>query len=163
MAPKIDISKQDLLDYYNIMELSTRQIANICGCSQGTIMYKMIKYDISRRSVSESMQGRKFTEETKKKISEALKGNNNSPKGEDNGNWKGDKAGIDAIHGWIKRRKPKPESCELCGENKKLELSNKDHKYSRNLGDYQYVCKLCHRRYDIKKGLIKTRWDNHAP
>ena len=57
--------------------------------------------------------------------------------------------------------------CEHCGKEglkgRQINWANKDHKYSRNLEDYQYIHQLCHRRYDIKKGFIKTRWEKHAP
>lgn len=72
-------------------------------------------------------------------------------------NWKGNKVGIQALHTWIRRHKKKPNKCPKCGKNKPLELSNIDHKYNRNLDDYRYLCRSCHRLYDIKHNGYKTR------
>ena len=76
--------------------------------------------------------------------------------GEKHPNWKGDKAGYSAIHIWVKSRKKRPEMCEECGKKKNysLHLSNVDHKYSRNIEDYRYLCASCHKLYDLEKGLV---------
>lgn len=55
---------------------------------------------------------------------------------------------IQTIHRRIEKEYPKPESCEFCGSTKKIELSNKDHKYSLNKSDYQWICKKCHFHFD---------------
>lgn len=59
-----------------------------------------------------------------------------------------DKVTVQTIHRRIEKEYPKPDKCELCGSIRKLELSNKDHKYSFNIKDYQWICKKCHFRYD---------------
>ena len=39
--------------------------------------------------------------------------------------------------------------CEICGKPGKLELSNiKDHVYTDDPDDYQYIHKSCHSKYD---------------
>lgn len=73
--------------------------------------------------------------------------------GEGHPNWKGDNVTYKPLHIWLNRHKQKRETCEICNEKKILELSNIDHKYTRNLEDYQWLCKSCHSKYDIKKGL----------
>jgi predicted nucleic acid-binding Zn ribbon protein len=70
-----------------------------------------------------------------------------------NPNWRGENAGYNAIHKWVREHKPKPLLCENCGLEKKLELSNKDHEYQRNLEDYRWLCDKCHYDYDIENGL----------
>ena len=74
-------------------------------------------------------------------------------KGDKNSNWRGDDAGYNAIHKWVREHKSKPLLCEECGLEKKLELSNKDHEYQRNLEDYRWLCDKCHYDYDIENGL----------
>lgn len=64
--------------------------------------------------------------------------------------WKGDKVGYTPLHIWVRRNKPKPNKCEICKEDKKLEVSNKNGKYSRNLNDWQWICKRCHHYFDIE-------------
>lgn len=78
--------------------------------------------------------GTHLSEETKRKISIANTKENPT---------------YGAIHSWIKRFKKKPNFCELCGEKRKLELANKDHLYKRKIEDYLYLCRSCHRYYDI--------------
>ena len=73
--------------------------------------------------------------------------------GDKNSNWKGDSAGYGAIHKWVRNHKPTPLLCEKCGLARKLELSNRDHEYRRNLDDYEWLCDKCHYDYDIENGL----------
>ena len=91
------------------------------------------------------MLGRKLKKETIKKLKKQRKE-------EKNNQWKGDNAGIQAIHNWVKRYKVKPNYCEHCGttSSKRLEWANKDHKYRRNLDDFICLCTSCHTKYDIK-------------
>ena len=72
-----------------------------------------------------------------------------SRRGEGSGSWKGEAAGYMPKHAWIARQKVYPPACEGCGrDDRKLEWSNKDHRYSRNLDDYRALCRWCHRAYD---------------
>ena len=63
-------------------------------------------------------------------------------------NWRGENMDKKAKHAWIKRRFPKPDSCEFCGKVTRLELSNKSQQYKLNLADWQWICAKCHRNYD---------------
>lgn len=53
-----------------------------------------------------------------------------------------------ALDAWAKSRIPKPDKCEMCGLDKPLEMSNKSQKYKRDVEDWQWICKKCHRNYD---------------
>ena len=128
----INISKQDLVGYYIIMKLTLGQIGEIYNCSGTTIQRKMVKFNIPRRSLSEA--------------------NQDINKGKNNGMWKGDNVGYRALHEYIRKYKPEPERCKICGKKTdKLELSNKDHRYTRNIEDYWYLCRKCHLRYDDER------------
>ena len=119
---------------------------------------------------------KKHTEETKEKISKLLKGKTPWNKGTNgimkawnkglkvpqitginNPNWKGDKANYYSIHSWVYRHKGKALVCELCGKSsenpRKIQWSNKDHKYLRNLDDWVSLCIRCHRKHDSKLRL----------
>lgn len=74
-------------------------------------------------------------------------------KEKENPSWKETGYGLATIHEWITKRKPKPLYCENCGEEKDLELSNRNHKYSRDPNDYDWFCRSCHRYYEYAKGL----------
>ena len=85
-------------------------------------------------------------------------------------NWKGDKAGVIPIHGYVRSRKPKPEDgkCVLCskmfGEKgiSKLELSfiNHSKEYTRNPEDYQWAHHSCHLHYDKEQRILKKSIQN---
>ena len=70
--------------------------------------------------------------------------------------WKGDNAGYTSLHIWLRKNYPPPKSCQRCGiKKKRLELSCNG-KYSRNIEDYEYICKKCHFKKDgIQKVLVK--------
>ncbi len=63
---------------------------------------------------------------------------------EKNPHWCGDKIGYGGLHDWIKRRKTKPTLCERCGTRPAFDLANINHKYTRNLEDWQWLCRHCH-------------------
>jgi hypothetical protein len=87
----------------------------------------------------------KQTDEHKKKIGEANKG-------EKNYQWKEENGSYNSIHKWVNKWKGKPNHCELCGttEKRKYHWANIDHKYRRVLDDYISMCVPCHKKYDRK-------------
>jgi hypothetical protein len=126
----IKTSKEFLYEQYWNQEKSIREIAQELDMSYSGIQYRLRKFKIKRRTHSEAN-------------SIAKKGNKNPMWGNLKPNAK-----YNAIHDYIRRHKPKPKFCEICGLPGKLELSCKDHKYTRRLGDYQYVHHRCHMNYD---------------
>ena len=125
-----DYKNRDWLnDQYWNLEKSMNQIAKEQKCDKRNIYYWMVKFNIPRRSLSKSKE------------------NNKHPQ------WKGKNVGITALHDWIRKNKMKPENCEICGEKKKLELSNISGEYKRDVNDFQYICHQCHMIYDREKGL----------
>lgn len=78
-------------------------------------------------------------------------------RGEMSPSWIGDEVGYGGLHSWVKKNLGKQSLCEHCGdtEQKKYEWSNKDHKYRRNLDDWQRLCSKCHRKYDMEVLGIK--------
>ena len=174
----INIQKQDLIYYYITKKLSSYKIAKIYDCDKKTILNRLIEYDIPRRSISESLigkqnhKGKNHSEETKRKISEALKEkpkseehkNNISEarigkfKGENNPAWKGDNIGCRALHYRIRKLKLEPEYCTICNEiNKKLECCSIDHIYTKNPDDYIYLCRSCHKLFDQCRKKFKFK------
>ena len=71
--------------------------------------------------------------------------------GENNPSWVGDKVKNKGLHNWVRRRFKNPKVCEFCGEEKPLQLSNKNNLYRRNLEDWQWLCISCHKKYDLKR------------
>lgn len=76
-----------------------------------------------------------------------------------NGNWKGGKAGLKAIHLWVRARNPQPKICSNCKkEFLKLDLANISGKYLRDLTDWEWLCRKCHM---IKDGRLKVFIKNY--
>lgn len=65
-----------------------------------------------------------------------------------------------SIHQYLRKYYPPPKKCELCGEEKKLELACKDGKYIRDIKEYFYICHKCHSEYD---GYVKYLEIGHHP
>ena len=111
----------------------------------------------------------KRTKEHNRKISEALVGEK-APLfgkiGKNHPKWKGNNIkNIICIHNRVRNHKPLPKDgkCIICNQiadkkgRTKLILSNKEHHYTLNPDDYQWVHMSCHSRYDIKKREEKKR------
>ena len=67
-----------------------------------------------------------------------------------------------AIHTAIVAVYGKPLKCELCSgekKSKRLEWSNKDHKYSLLREDWWELCATCHRQWDRKHFDRKDTWN----
>lgn len=100
-----------------------------------------------KENMSKSGKGKKFTEEHKKKISDALKGDKSYA-------WKGDKVKYVTVHNWVIKWKGQPNICENCEkkvlDNRRIHWANVDHKYQRKLEDYVRLCVECHCEYDKK-------------
>lgn len=59
------------------------------------------------------------------------------------------------LHKWIRKNKIKSEFCELCFENKPTELANISQLYLKNVDDFIWLCRKCHR---ISDGRIISDW-----
>lgn len=119
-----------------------------------------------------------MSEEHKRKISNALKGNKHGfkkgntnqkgihrteetklkmseshkglNKGDKNSKWKGDNVGYTGLHTWVRKWKPKKEFCEKCNKNKPIDVANISGKYKRDLDDFIRVCRKCHYLMDLE-------------
>ena len=70
-------------------------------------------------------------------------------KGKNNARWSGDEFTYTAIHKWLNRNKPKPDKCEECGKmTKKLDCHCISEKYTRDINDYMWLCRICHMEKD---------------
>ena len=114
--------------------------------------------DKIRKNNARYWLGKKMSDEHKRKIGRA---------GELSPSWKGDKVSYYAIHIWVVKEKGSPDYCIKCnkkgektGRRWNMEWANIDHKYRRDLNDYIGLCSKCHKKYDLKKGLIKLNKRN---
>ena len=104
-------------------------------------------------------KGFQHTETTKKKQSTGKLGNKNPM-------WKGEEVSYHKLHSWVRRHKPKKKFCEICGKETKLEICNLSGEYKRDLEDYAWYCRTCHRKRDKEfrernrvSGVIKLKYD----
>jgi hypothetical protein len=72
-----------------------------------------------------------------------------------NPTWKGDMAGKIALHGWTRRRIPKPQLCQSCNQKPAYDLANKSGLYKRDLSDWIWLCRKCHMESDGRMGNLK--------
>lgn len=105
--------------------------------------------------ISKSLKGRIFTDEHKKKISLALKG-------EKSIEWKGDNVSYRGLHKWIENQLGKPMTCSIClnsNLNKtQYHWSNISGNYKRELSDWQRLCVKCHRQFDKGRNSIINKY-----
>jgi len=59
------------------------------------------------------------------------------------------KGGYASIHLWVRKRKPKPKFCEHCQLKPPRDLANISGEYLRDIKDYLYLCRSCHKKMDI--------------
>lgn len=104
-----------------------------------------IRSEEHKRKISESRKGIEFSKKHKLNISRAKRGKTIN---ESNPNWKGDKAGYDAIHRWVYHHLGKPKECVYCGSEEWIEWASISHQAKRDLNDYIPLCAKCHRDYD---------------
>src|SRR3990167_249168 len=83
-------------------------------------------------------------------------------KNEKHHNWKGDKAGISAIHKWLAANYGKAKYCvqNTNHRGKRFEWSNISELYKRDISDYEQLCPSCHRKKDFtqehRMALVKA-------
>ena len=63
----------------------------------------------------------------------------------------------DEVHRWVRKRKPVPERCRLCGKTpeKSLHCSNTSGLYLYDIDDYEYICHACHGLKDLKPEVYR--------
>ena len=97
-----------------------------------------------------TMLNKRFSEISKQKMRLAKLGENN-PK------WKGDKIKNRQLHQWVRSRLPEPEFCEICKIKSPFDLANITGLYTRDLSNWQYLCRSCHIHSDGRIGNLKNQ------
>lgn len=87
--------------------------------------------------------GRVVSEETREKL-------RISSENERNGMWVGDDVGYYGLHKWIKNHMIKPDSCQKCGVEGRLEIHNISGDYKRDSKDWVWLCGSCHKIVEIE-------------
>jgi len=75
--------------------------------------------------------------------------------GENNPKWKGAQVEYRGLHNWIEYHKQWTGICQMCGfiaiKRRELDLANISGNYYRNVNDFMWLCKKCHKRFDRGK------------
>lgn len=81
-----------------------------------------------------SHKGKRLSEETRQKIRLANLGEKST-------SWKKDDVGMKALHQWINKNKPKPESnlCEFCNIAPLYDVANVTGIYNRDFENWKYL------------------------
>lgn len=74
--------------------------------------------------------------------------------GAKNAMWKGDAVGKLALHEWVRNHLPQPNYCEACNVKAPFDLACVTGIYSRELSNWQYLCRTCHMKSDGRLDLI---------
>lgn len=92
--------------------------------------------------------GKVLSEETKKLVGDALRG-------ERNYQWQGVQVNYRNLHRWVVKYKGQPDTCSSCNTKgltgRKIHWANKSRVYKRELSDWLRLCAKCHKAYDSKK------------
>lgn len=68
--------------------------------------------------------------------------------------WAKNKVILRSVHLWVDNNFQQSGICEICSRpndgSMVFDWSNKDHRYSRERKDWQYVCRSCHTKYDFQ-------------
>ena len=128
-----------------------------------------------RTGVNNPFYGRRHSEESRKKMSDALRGKprkrghhhseetkekiRQTRLGEKNWMWKGDDVGYKVLHKWVRRYLPRPEFCVICKNVRPYEVANISGKYLRDLTDWQWLCRKCHMTSDGRLEKLNERWN----
>lgn len=112
---------------------------------------KRIFTEEHKRKLSEAHRGKKLSVEHRKNMSKALKGRRAWNKGvsEGEGNrWKGENVKYSGLHMWVRKHLGKAVECSVCGSRSYVDWANISHSYKRNLEDWKQMCRSCHLIYD---------------
>jgi hypothetical protein len=92
--------------------------------------------------------GRIYSKSRNVKVSIAKLGNKNPA-------WKGDGVGYKALHAWMRKHKIRAKNCQHCGNNeRRLEIANLNGVYNRDINNYLWLCRSCHRKHDGVKPVF---------
>lgn len=84
----------------------------------------------------------------------------NKIKNEKHPAWKGDGVGLNSLHRWVKKRKPKTDLCENCKKDKPIDLANISQEYRRDIFDFIWLCRRCHMKGDGRMKNLRNYKEN---
>ena len=98
---------------------------------------------------SSGMCGKKHSNKAREKMRLARLTKHLNYENQNNPSWKGDDVGYSQLHRWVRSRLSEPPLCQLCNMATSHDLANITGIYNRDLSNWAYSCRRCHRRLDI--------------
>jgi hypothetical protein len=135
-----------LRNKYLVDRLPSRAIGKLVGCSRIPVIAALKRFGIPLYKAGDLQKGTKIPEERRQRI---IKSHIGMHLAEKHPGWKGENAGYEAIHYFVRARFKQPECCQMCGKKYiKLDLANISQEYKRDLSDWEYLCRRCHMTKD---------------
>jgi hypothetical protein len=102
-------------------------------------------------------RGYLHSKEVRKGMSVKRKGIINQ--GEKHPYWRGNDVKYTALHQYFYKRISKPDRCPNCNKKRKLDLSNISNEYTRDISDWEWICRSCHmlKDFETKRKINKQR------
>lgn len=124
-----------------------------CGCGQITNVHK---YGAKKGQHFRFVHGH-GSKTTEFRAAARERHERRSMVGDRHPSWRGDQAGMQAIHLWLRQKHPKTGTCEECGKVGKTDYAFLRHPepYTRDRSDYRELCRRCH--YALDEPIIQRR------
>ena len=114
-----------------------------CGCNCGKTRSRVNSSgNIRTHLAGHGIKGKHHSEEHRKNLSEAQRG-------EKNHRWKGDNAGYEALHHWVRKHFWPTGLCQMCMLVPPRDLACITGIYNREFKNWRYYCRSCHKIFDI--------------
>lgn len=94
------------------------------------------------------------------KYTDIRKRRSDSKLGSKNPMWRED-VSYGSLHSWVRRNKFNDGKCEICLQTKELQIASIDHKYTRELSDWKWLCTKCHFYFDKRDEKLKETIQNN--
>jgi hypothetical protein len=101
-------------------------------------------HGLAMKGMVSIMAGKKHTDKSRNKMSL----HHPDQRAELNPNWKGEEVGYLGLHKWVKDQLIKPQVCQDCNQPKELDLANISGEYNRDVSDWRWLCRKCHKAFD---------------
>lgn len=101
---------------------------------------KISQSNIGRTSAN---KGKRFSKETRLKMSIAQRGENNA-------NWKTGELKYSTVHKWIVRTCGRADHCVNGHKAKKYDWANKTGEYKRDINDWHQLCRSCNMKDGVR-------------
>ena len=135
----------------NKMSQLGNNFLKVCACGCGEVVTALDRRTRFKRFHQPSNKGKHWTLSAETKRKQGI-----AKLDEKNPQWKGDqKIDYVGLHVYVRRRLPKPLVCQICKIKSPYDLANITGIYTRDLKNWQYLCRKCHMLSDGRMNNLK--------